>query len=84
MRWLDKRIVDIQKGLLSAKNVALPLAKKTIVDLEEAIKDDEATLEALRARRIRLAAQSEEQIKGDKNGRKSGKPDSTSGGSEEE
>jgi hypothetical protein len=63
MKWLDKRISEIQKGLLQAKNVALPLARNTITDLEEAIKDDEKVLEELRARRIRIAAFLEEEMR---------------------
>jgi len=66
LKWVEKRIQDIQKGLLHAENVGLPEAEKLLVDLKTAIEHDKKLLTELRAKRIRLSAQLDEEKKKDK------------------
>jgi len=63
IKWIEKRVADIQKGLLHIENVGLPQAVKLVDDLKKAIDQDKKLLEELRARRIRLSAQLEEETK---------------------
>jgi F0F1-type ATP synthase membrane subunit b/b' len=66
VKWIEKRIQDIQKGLLHAENVGLPEAEKLLADMKAVIDRDKKALSELRARKIRLGAQIEEEKKKDK------------------
>lgn len=63
IEWIDKRVKDIQKGLLHAENVGIQQAEKLVKDIKDAVEHDKKAMEELRARRIRLAAQLEEEAK---------------------
>jgi len=63
IKWIEKRVIDIQKGLLHIENVGLPQAVKLVDDLKKAIDQDKTLLEELRAQRIRISAQLEEEQK---------------------
>jgi hypothetical protein len=68
LKWIEKRIQDIQKGLLHAENVGFPEAERLLVDMKTAIERDKKLLTELRAKKIRLGAQLEEEKKKDKGG----------------
>jgi len=66
IKWIDKRVEDIQKGLLHAEGVGLPQAEKLVIDLKSMIDKDKKLLSDLRAKRIRIVAQMEEEAKKEK------------------
>jgi F0F1-type ATP synthase membrane subunit b/b' len=63
LKWIEKRIQDIQKGLLHAENVGLTEAEMLLADMKAAIEKDKRLLSELRAKKIRIGAQLDEEKK---------------------
>lgn len=62
IKWLEKRLEDIQKGMLKAQNVDLPEAERIVGRIKEAIDYDSKAVGELKARLIRLQAMREEEM----------------------
>jgi hypothetical protein len=60
LKFLDAKIVQIQKDLLDMENNSLPETEQLIQNLKDAIARKKKTLDDFRVRRIRLAAEIEE------------------------
>jgi hypothetical protein len=61
--WINKTIAKIEQGILQAENIDLDTARRTVVRIQEVIENDKRILEALKAKRIRLLAQMDEEKK---------------------
>ena len=60
LKFLDVKIVELQKQLLDMENNSVPETEQLLQNLKDAIARRKKALEEFRVRRIRLAAEVEE------------------------